>query len=136
MSVDVDALVQKITAEVTKQVLAAIGPQPDDDWPDWDEFNLIDSSDSGDSSDSVIAVDSPVEPPKPSSLRSRLNGVTEEIAEDEDDEVSQGVSTGDVAPIAVPFDNRRGGFDPRSNPSWFEVQYQREVVLPSRVAPR
>lgn len=134
MSVDVDELVRKITAEVTKQVLAVIAPEPDDDWPDWDEFNqsdsiiddsIIDDSMNGDSFNS-----------HGSSLRSRLNGVTEEIVEDEDDEISQGTSTGNVTPIVTPFDNRRGGFDPRSNPSWFEAQYHREVLLPSRAVSR
>ncbi len=133
MSVDVEALIQKITAEVTKQVLAAVSSEPSDDWPDWDEFNqMIESPvDSSDSSESITST---------SSLRARLSGVTDEIAEDEEDgedEISQGTAVGTVAPIAVStFSNQRGGFDPRSNPSWFEAQYHREVVLPSRVAPR
>lgn len=130
MSVDVEALIQKITAEVTKQVLAAVASESSDDWPDWDEFNQMVESpvDSSDSSESITST---------SSLRSRLSGITEEIVEDEEDEISQGTTVGSVAPIvASTFDNQRGGFDPRSNPSWFEAQYHREVVLPSRVAPR
>lgn len=125
MSVDVDELVRKITAEVTKQVLATIVLESKDseEWPEWDEFNQIEED------------VKPVEV-KPSPLRSRLSGIAEEVVEDDEEEISQGVSTGNVTPITGFSESHRGGFDPRSNPSWFEAQYRREVLLPSRAAPK
>lgn len=124
MSVDVDELIKKIAAEVTKQVLAVMQPKPADDWPEWDEFNQVEPD--------VPVVSGP------SVLRSRLNGAVDLVEDDDDDDVIEaGVNTGNVTPLKLDtFDNRRGGFDPRSNPGWFDVQYQREVVLPSRAAPR
>lgn len=120
MSVDVEALIQKITAEVTKQVLAAVASEPtvDEEWPEWDEFNGVQD----------VAV-------SPSPLRSRLSGVVDDVIDDdEDDEVTQGTMTAGVVPLGeTAVSQTHGGFDPRSNPSWFEVQYRREVLLPSRV---
>jgi hypothetical protein len=140
VSVDVDALVAKITEEVTKQVLAAMGTLPggDEVWPEWDEYNTeIDVA--------VVNNVVPVVPVAPvvseSVLRSRLRGVTEQIVDDDDDDskvIEPGTNTGNVMPLSSPnsFEMQRGGFDPRSTPGWFDVQYQRDVVLPSRVAPR
>ena len=137
MSVDVDELIRKITAEVTKQVLAVVQPEPDD-WPDWDEFNQVDSINDSPINDSPINDSSSPKEPVVSALRSRLGGEIDAIVEDDDeDEISQGTMTAGVMPISADtFDNRRGGFDPRSNPGWFDVQYRREVVLPSQAVPR
>ena len=129
MSVDVEALVRQITEEVTAKVLAAISSEPSDsnDWPEWDEFNQL-----NDSIDSVDSINT-----NQSFLRDRLHGNIEPVVEDDDDELTAGTSAGNVVPLSTSNDDfRRGGFDPRANPTWFNVQYQRDVVLPSRVAPK
>jgi hypothetical protein len=129
VAVDVEKLIADITRRVAQEVLEALAvPQRvEDEYPDWDEY-----------------APDPVEDVAPSgvsSLRSRLQGEVEpavdELAEDEDVELSAGTSAGAVAPLLTDVSlERRGGFDPRSNPNWFTVQYQRDVVLPSRAAPK
>jgi hypothetical protein len=131
VAVDVEKLIADITRRVTQEVLEALAvPQRvEDEYPDWDEYVA-----------DVAAVED-VAPSGVSSLRSRLQGEVEpavdELAEDEDVELSAGTSAGAVAPLLTDVSlERRGGFDPRSNPNWFTVQYQRDVVLPSRAAPK
>ena len=134
-----DELIRKITEEVTSQVLLVITSESseikDQSWPDWDEFNHLDYTvESVESNDSVESNEST----NHSSLRNRLNGNVDPIIEDDEVELTAGTSAGTVAPLVTSGmdDFRKGGFDPRANPNWFNVQYQRDVVLPSRVAPK
>lgn len=129
MSVDVDKLVAEITRRVVHEVLEALAVPTvvEDEYPDWDEYVAP----------AAVTVEEPVEEPRLSSLRLLSKGAVDPVVEDEDEELSPGISTGGVVPLSMDsVGERRGGFDPRSNPAWFTKQYEREVMLPSRVAPK
>lgn len=140
MSVDVEQLVAEITRRVVHEVLEALAVPTtvEDDYPDWDEY--VDKS--GVLAEPAYEAGLSGQLGRVSPLRARLQGelepAIEELPEDEDIEaLAAGTSAGDVVPLSVDsFGERRGGFDPRANPSWFNAQYQRDVVLPSRVAPK
>lgn len=129
MSVDVEKLIAEITQRVVHEVLEALAVPTvvADEYPDWDEYVAP----------AAVRVEEPVEEPRLSSLRSLSKGAVDPLVEDDEDDLSPGTSTGGVVPLSMTaFQDRRGGFDPRSNPAWFTKQYEREVMLPSRMAPK